>query len=151
MREKVTPADIARPIAETIITRGTLDGWGNSAENNPFEHYVLSQLEETAVQQGMLDVPYYVESGRSLLAPATFEADETLSVYYFDDLHFRGELKTYSTVRLGRLLGGQTMRALCLTFDNVTLFPGFDSIPEADLLHVPVLAVRDMDRLPHQQ
>lgn len=38
-----------------------------------------------------------------------------------------------------------SVRALCLTFDQATLFPYFNELPPNDLLYVPVLAVDEIN------
>jgi hypothetical protein len=79
--------------------------------------------------------------------PVSFEAEQDIEVVQFRQLHFEGTFVTYSTVRIGRLIGRGAIRSLCLTFDKVTLLPYFDEIPEDQLLHVPAYAVFDIDKV----
>jgi hypothetical protein len=95
---------------------------------------------------GMLGRQYFVSAHRSLSIPVRFDANAPVSSFDFNEgLEFSGQLITFSTVRIGRNLGGNAVRALCLTFDNVTLLPYFDHLPEDRLLHTPAFAIREID------
>jgi hypothetical protein len=59
-------------------------------------------------------------------------------------LSSEGTFISYSRVVIGRIVGANAVRALCLSFDNVTLLPFFDSLRDDHLLHVPALAVSSM-------
>jgi hypothetical protein len=61
-------------------------------------------------------------------------------------LSFEGRFKCYSKVMIGRIIGAGSVRAFCLTFDDVLMLPGFDRLPDDRLLHVPILAVDVMDK-----
>ena len=137
------PLDLAKQMAEDLVVSGALDEFAF----NDQESGGLVGLDHYAAEAGYLNQQYFVDSGRSILLPVTFEADEPLSTTQFQRLHFSGEFVTHSTVRLGRSLGGQSMRALCLTFNNVTLLPYMDTIPDDVLLHVPALAINNMDKI----
>lgn len=96
----------------------------------------------------MLGQQYFVSSGRSVAVPVSFEADKPVSSYDFNDgLDFSGTLVTYGSVRIDRTLGDNAMRALCLTFDNVTLLPYFNKLEEDKLLYTPAFAVRSIDKM----
>ena len=138
-----TPSTLAQTYAEDLARTGKLDEFAISGT----EERVLGELDHFAEQLGFLDKTYFVDSGRSVLLPAAFAAHQPLSVTHFDGLSFSGELKTHSTVRLGSIVGHRAIRALCLTFNNVTLLPYFDRVPEDLLLHVPAFAVSDMQQV----
>lgn len=138
-----TPSALAQPYAEDLVTSGELDDFTVSRR----EEQAHVELDRLAEQMGFFDSTYFVDSGRSVLIPAAFEADEPLRVTHFQGLSFSGEFKTHSTVRLGSIVGRSAIRALCLTFKNVTLLPFFDRVPDELLLHVPALAVSDMRRI----
>lgn len=133
-----TPVTIALPYAESLVVNGNLD----SFDIHDDEHEALRCLEEQAEAIGALNQQFFVTSGRSILTSLQTEENYCTS---FDSLDFSGELFTYSTVRIGRTLGNHAMRALCLSFHNVTLLPYFDRIAEDQLLHVPAYAVHEMD------
>lgn len=146
MAERVVmpnPVEIALPVAEELIVNGRLDEF----EHTEYEARRLAELERIAIDLRFVDQQYFVSSGRSFLIPASFEADEDIDSVHFDSLTFSGEFVTYSTVRIGRLIGRSAVRALCLTFDKVTLLPYFDEVPADQLLHVPAFAVTDIDKL----
>ncbi len=138
---KLTPVTIALPYAESLVVNGNLD----SFDIQDSEHETLRSLEEQAEIIGALNQHFFVASGRSVMTPAVPSREN--DYVSFNSLKFSGELFTYSTVRIGHGLGGHAMRALCLTFHNVTLLPYLDRIPEDQLLHVPAYAVHDIDQL----
>lgn len=140
-----SPAELALPLAERLVLEGHFDGFKSA---NTDEHAELVALEAMADIAGMLGRQYFVSSGRSVAVPVSFEADQPVNTYDFNEgLDFSGTLVTYGSVRIGRDLGGNAMRALCLTFDNVTLLPYFDKLQSDRLLYTPAFAVRTIDML----
>lgn len=137
------PAEIALPVAEEL----TMNGHLNEFASNSYEERKLAELERIAMDLNMIDQSYFVNSGRSFLIPVSFDADDDIETVQFENLSFEGEFVTYSTVRIGRLIGRGAIRSLCLTFDHVTLLPYFDHIPSDQLLHVPAFAVFDIDKI----
>lgn len=105
------------------------------------DQQALLALDHVASELKFIGQKYFVESRRSLSIPVSFEADEDVSHINFMDLTFEGTFACYSKVVVGRILGHHSVRALCLTFHEVTLLPFFDGLPDDHLLHVPVLAV----------
>lgn len=106
----------------------------------------LIRLDKSADQFGFINEPYFVQAGRSLAIPRCFEKDEEVIIRNFDRLAFEGLFKCYSKVEIGRIVGASSVQALCLTFDEVTLLPYFDDLPEDRLLYVPVMAVDSIDK-----
>lgn len=141
-----TPAELAKPLAEQLIVRGELDGFTTASQA---EQDRLIELEKIADDLHMLGRQYIVHSHRSLIIPKSFDADdpEVSCINFNNGVDFSGRLVTYSTVRVGKLLGGTSIRALCLTFENATLLPYFDRVDDSELLHTPVFAVADMDQV----
>lgn len=141
-----TPAELAKPFAEQFFLSEEID---NFAAPSNHEQASIVELEEMADSLKMLGEQYIVHSHRSLVIPKHFEAgDPAVAHHSFNDgLDFYGELLTYSTVRIGRLLGRSSVRAVCLTFQNATLLPYFDQMEESDLLYTPVFAIADMERV----
>lgn len=84
-----TPSILAQTYAEDLVKTGELDTFAVSRR----EEQTLVELDTMAEQLGFLDRTYFVDSGRSVLLPTTFEADEALSVTHFGGLSFSGELK----------------------------------------------------------
>lgn len=122
-------------------------------EPDPFEHdsdaYVsLFKLEEEAAALKFTDSQYFVETSRGLSIPATPQLSEDNKYSYksFHKLTFEGIFRGYSKVAIGRIIGGDSVRAYCLTFDEVLLLPFFDSLSEDHIFHVPALAVDSIDR-----
>lgn len=137
------PAELAIPVAEDLAMHGHLEEF----ENNDYEMRSIVELEKKAIDLNMINKPYFVTSGRSFLLPVSFEAAEDIEAVQFPQLNFEGTFVTYSTVRIGRMIGKGAIRSLCLTFDKVTLLPYFDGIPDDQLLHVPAYAVFDIDKV----
>lgn len=139
--DRANPATIALPVAEDLMITGQLDEF----RHTDYEIEQIAELQQKAHDLDLIDKTYFVESGRSILMPVKPRPNEDIKTIYFPSLSFEGQFSTYSTVRLQSALGKNTMRALCLTFDDVTLFPYFDTIPADKQLHVPAFAVQDMD------
>jgi hypothetical protein len=140
-----SPAELALPLAQELVMKNHFEGFQPASS---YERTELDALEAKAAVAGMLGKRYLVSSYRSISVPANFEENAPVPTYDFNEgLDFSGHLVTFSTVRIGRNLGGNAVRALCLTFDNVTLLPYFDRIPNDRLLHTPAFAVREIDTL----
>lgn len=108
---------------------------------------ILSGLSHSASELDLADRPYFCEVSRGLSIPVQRLYDSATSVISFTKLTFEGIFREYSKVSLERLTDGtQPVKALCLAFDEVTLLPYFESLPNDHLLHVPVLAVDSIDQ-----
>lgn len=141
-----TPANLASESAEQLVLDRHLDQFGEITDE---EQRVIIRLERLAENFAMTSQSYFVSSGRSMMVPKRFDADD-LSVPYInfgEGLDFQGEFVTYAAVRIGRISRGAAVRALCLAFDGAILLPYFDRVPEDHILYTPVLAVQDMDRV----
>ena len=108
------------------------------------DEHLLRELDMAAEMLGFLDKQYFINSGRSMIIPKSFEATERVTYTNFFGLDFEGLFTCYSRVNIGRLVGGTSIRAVCMTFGQATLLPFFDPLPEDELLHVPVLAVNSI-------
>lgn len=104
------------------------------------EHLVAS-LEHGAEILGFISQSYLVDAGRGMVIPVSFNASLPVKYMSLPGLSFEGKFVTYAKVHIGRLIGERTVRALCLAFDEVTLLPYFETIPDDSLLYVPSLAV----------
>jgi hypothetical protein len=111
--------------------------------------YVLSFLEDTADDLDLLNSSYWVEARRALSIPAECDDEAVASFYDCDSVAIKGSFITYSTVEIGKLIGGRIIDALCLAFEDATIYPNNEiqsyKLPENHLLHVPVLAVECID------
>lgn len=108
------------------------------------DQHLLAELDFGADQLGFHDQNYFVQAFSAFVLPASFEADEPLRYHNFTGLTLEGRFATFSKIHIGRIVGVGAVRAVCLTFKDVTLLPYFDTLPESDLLHVPVLAVSEI-------
>ena len=138
----VDPAQIGQVFAEKLFKTKAYDEFRDNAETS----HALVQAEQMAEERGFFDQKYFIQASRALLIPAQYEAGEVPPGYSFDGLSFTGEFKTYSMVRIGRIIGAGAVRAFCMTFNDVTLLPYLDHPDDDRLLHVPVHAIRDIDR-----
>jgi hypothetical protein len=138
-----SPLDLAQRYASELIEGGVLDTFDTTEE----ELKALSELDEYGLNAGAFEGTYIVQAGRSIALPADFTDDDNVHGEEYEGILFAGELKTHSVVRIGRRLGGQSMRAVCLAFENVRTLSYSEPIPESSLLHVPALAVVEMDKL----
>jgi len=139
----LTPAELAADYAERLIEKGILDGYEASAGLPTVRHLDSLASSEPHEFPGKR---YYVKSRRSLLLPEGVTSGIAVTGINFFDLKFAGDFQEYGLVRIDNRLGKYAMQALCLRFENITLLPGFERI-ETGTLHVPALAVKDMDEL----
>ncbi len=108
------------------------------------DEFLLCELDEAAKMLGFLNTPYFISAGRGMIIPKSFEATEEIEYSSSFGLEFEGHFACYSKVHIGKLVGGTSVRAVCMTFDQAALFPFLDPIAEDELLHVPVLAVNSI-------
>jgi hypothetical protein len=132
------PAELALPYADKIEPSSKLD-------TSESEEQLLTELDRLTAIADMHSI-YFAQVFKALSIPASFESDSTVSIGNFNSIAFEGKLITYSIVKIGRIIGQESVRALCLSFDEVTLLPLYDYLPTDHLLHVPVVAVDSMLR-----
>lgn len=143
MSEQIDPATLARPFAEALMRDGGLEAMFHQVS----EREQLAELGQQADKLDLVGGFYFVDSGRSILMPAHPDTGNPITSFQFEALSFEGQFSTYSTLRLDSAVGASAIRALCLTFDNVTLLPYLDTIPSDKQLYVPAFAVQNMDRV----
>ena len=106
---------------------------------------ILRDLDHRAEALDFIDHSYWVVANRAISIPVSFEEDQPVSVISFNRTSFEGRFVCYSKVAIGRIVGARTIHALCLSFDEATLMPYMDKLPEDHLLYVPVAAVDEID------
>ena len=104
----------------------------------------LAELDSAASDLGFIDQTYFVESYRGFIVPGSFEATELVTYTSIYCLQFEAQFRCYSKVHIGRIIGGNAVRAICLTFTTALLLPSFEHTEDSELLHVPVLAVSEI-------
>lgn len=142
---RITPAELAAPAAmQHIIETHT---------NEEVTKYGVRRIAHLDTAAGMLDLiarPYWVEAGRGITVPVHYDVKDEVEIVNYAGFSFFGRLACYSRVEIDELLlFDQKIRnvdAVCLTFNDVTVFPLMSTIPQKHLLHVPVLAVNKMDQ-----
>jgi hypothetical protein len=130
------PVELASIRAEASVSQAF--GMSSSDER------LLAELDFGADQLGFHNQNYFVQTFSAFAVPVAFEAGEPLRYHSFMGLALEGRFATFSKIHIGRIVGAGAVRAVCLTFTDVTLLPYFDTLPESDLLHVPVLAVSEI-------
>lgn len=136
-----TPCEFAEDIA--------LAGFGNFSfyVNSPRDLEDLDQLDDMASKAGLMG-DWAIEAERAYIIPAIGEVSvRNLEIGVLSDIRFKGSFLCYSRVNIGRVLGFNAVRSLCMTFDNGVLAdPEIIFIEDDQLLHIPVLATQDMSR-----
>lgn len=133
-----SPAELALNYVEVVDHRDELSI--SKEEERALQE--LDKLSEISNMHGS----YFTQAGKALAIPFQFERDEKVTYLDYQGITFEGSLETYSIVKIGRLIGATSIRALCLTFNNVTTLPLFTDLPSEYLLHVPALAVDSMSK-----
>lgn len=129
-----TPVELASTRAEASVATGF--------DLTAADEQLVTELEFYADELGFLKQTYFVVAHRGFLVPNIIPSDEPHTrVDFIDGITFEGRFITYSKVHIGKVIGGNAVRAVCLAFDSALLLPYFDRMEEDKLLHVPVLAV----------
>jgi hypothetical protein len=115
-------------------------------EHTPNDAKVLEQLEEISTHLGFLGSRYFVEGTRSFVIPVDTDEPEVNYASYYGTT-FEGVLVSYSRVTIGKIIGHNSVSALCLAFDNAFLLPTFEHTHPAELLHVPAFAINSITRV----
>lgn len=137
---RLDPAALAEPAALRVFHQP------DALERLPEDEAILGHLDKAASDLDLIDRSYWVETSRAVSLPVDFESDEQVRMIDFGKLNFEGIFACYAKVVVGRIIGGASVKALCLTFHEATLLPYFDRLPENHLLYVPVHAVDQIDR-----
>lgn len=139
----ITPAQLAERAAKwSVITPGRHERAVRTVDR-------LMSLDVAAQALGISDKGYWVEAERAIALPREMEQDildEEVPVSDYIDLSFLGNFIGYSKVFAGTMLHNSAYReiyALCLLFDQAWVLP---SMPDDQMLHVPVLTVREMEK-----
>lgn len=147
-----TPLDITIPYAHEL------------ARSKVFEDFCHSELETLAVRDvnvmlESMDMikDYNVTTGLAFVLPEDIESsdDEGVRLTRLDlDTEFEGHLMGGRTLKIGRRMGEQSVRAVCLAFNEAliisrkvsqdALVPVFTELEDEETLYVPVLAVSDI-------
>lgn len=90
---------------------------------------------------------YYVDSVYAVDRPKqTNLAHQRLVV--FGQTAAEGTFDTFSYVHIGRIIGSRAaVQTLCFSLKDVCLLPEGDLLDEGDVLHIPVLAIKQSMRI----
>lgn len=114
-------------------------------DHNQEDLRILEELEKMSEDLDFLGHRYFVEGTRSFVVPVDVEEPQTTFDSYYDVM-FEGQLISYSRLSIGKLIGHQSVRALCLTFDKALVLPSFTEVNESELLHIPAYAIDSIVR-----
>ena len=107
---------------------------------------LVAELDKGASELGFHDQNYLVDTNNAFIVPAFFERDEPLTIAQLDKTLFEGAFATYAKVHIGRLVGGEAVRALCLSFGRAFIVSSMIEMQPHEILHVPVLAVNHIEQ-----
>jgi hypothetical protein len=119
---------------------------------------ILSELQQAVTALDIINRRYWIETGRGIALPKPEVQEMTaegVPVQDFYGLHFEGLFRGYAKLDIGsithhdtvgRRMGSTSVKALCLTFNEATLLPLLEELPEEQLLFVPVPAVDIIDQ-----
>lgn len=135
------PALLAAEHAKAVFMQA-----GNHADS-PYDRQVLRELGAAARGMGFTDRLYAVRAVRGVSVPDSHDPNKRgeVSLIIFDRPAFEGMFKGYSKVQIGKTIGHDSMRALCLRFDAVKIGPSGIALPGNHTLHVPVPGVSAME------
>lgn len=105
----------------------------------------LRGLNTAAIDSGFLNNTFWVETNQGIVMPKEMPKDpEEIQrrIYELPDLTFAGRLVDFHKFSIAGAFG-----AWCLRFDDSTLIPGIDKVPEQDELWVPTNTVKKIEPL----
>lgn len=140
---QLTPIELAENAAmNDFFTSSRL------SERTRRDYEVLRSLDHAADQLDLIGKEYWATTHKAMAMPIEYneEAEVTIRDFSQEELHFYGTFIGYSKVVAGKIIGAYYVRALCATFNNSTLFPYVEKVPDDHLLHVPVMAVSSIDQ-----
>lgn len=109
--------------------------------------HILAELDHAAEVLDLAGRRFFIEAARAFTIPISWDRGSSVPYTQFHGLMLEGEFSTYSRVSIGRLHGSpNTVRALCITLRNALLLPYFETVPDDDLLYIPVLAVGHIEQ-----
>jgi hypothetical protein len=139
--QRWTPSNPAELASQRAFEAAQSDSWDMMAG----DERLLAELDYAADSLGFLGTEYWVTSHRGMAVPVSYKVSEPVRIGNFMDVEFVGRLATYSKVHVGKLIGAGSVRAVCLTFEDATLWTSRAMVPANHLFHVPVLAIESME------
>lgn len=136
------PAELALPYADMLANGNCM----HSLEPSEDEAKALAELQQRATALGMIEKMYLVHSRRALAAPEKTESNKDVTGFDFNQgLDYLGRFVSYDTAPIKLALGGGSIRAVCLKFDNVILLPHLDNLEGDDRLYTPAYSVKTIE------
>lgn len=134
------PVELAEPFSSMVLEDLNL-------VHGRIESRILASLDGMADDLDMHG-KYYLESNHAFAVPCSFEADDDVDyIAYNDGVMMSGIFFTFSVLKIGSILGAEnSVRSLCLSFDETFLITQESPVPESCFLHVPVLSVGSISR-----
>jgi hypothetical protein len=149
-----TPLEVCLPFAQKLTFSKGFDDFAN----HEHETEAVWSMNIALRNFDMLG-DYDVKAGLAFIIPEDTTPDENdnVTIHRMDlDLGFNGSLLGARTLKIGKVLGGMTIRAVCLAFEDSlikyrttldkAIIPVFDKVDDEDRVYVPVYARVKMDR-----
>ncbi len=105
---------------------------------------LIKRLHIEARDNGFIDTMYWMHTDQGLVVPSSTPSKTRAFRGKFrslEDIAFSGSFIGYHKFSLGKLA------SWCLRFNEGTLVPGFDKMPDSEELWVPTIALQDIDEL----
>ncbi|MGI9028198.1 MAG: hypothetical protein ACR2FM_05175 [Candidatus Saccharimonadales bacterium] len=138
------PVELAGPYAEQLSRYQGFDEFKRSE----LEEFTLGELNRAADSMRMLGETFFTSTGLGIISPYESEDDRELETRYFKlngDITLEGNFCTFAIIKVGRVSQKfDSVRALCLTFDEALVLPYFEKVKPGHMLYVPALAVKDI-------
>lgn len=148
------PVEVTKPFAYELIFNKEFDRFAHSDKEVSTLYDINLALEQLGMKKD-----YWVETDLAFVLPEDTSPDEEGNVNFVrinDQTEFKGELLGGRSLKMGKVIGEQSVRSICLTFHETTILSttttGDAVIPiNADLeeehrMYVPVFAVRSIEQ-----
>ncbi len=104
----------------------------------------VTDLNRYAKASGFIKADYRVVTRRGMAIPEDYAELERMSVHSYFSSVFLGKFAGYCKIELGVSAGSHSMDAMCLMFEDATILPYENKVPENHRLYVPILSVVDI-------
>lgn len=127
-------------VLQTAMPCGSLERQMHNAEA------ALKSLGSQAITRGELNRLFLVET-RTAFSRSGHVKQGKHQIVRFESIAVEGRLQDFSYLVIGRL-GTSLVSSICADFEEITMLPDGDLLPEGNILHIPVLAVEQAYELP---
>ncbi len=135
------PVELAMPIVSQVMNI--------EFDSTKHEDWIVEYLDEAADGNGLFK-RWSLATKLAFSMPAIEENKPVKTKYTRyesapnTNTHIVGDFCNCTRLAIGEFIGIGAVRAFCLTFDRALIVSTCEELPATDLLHVPVMAVRDI-------